>query len=403
MSDSLQPHGLQHARLPCPSPSPRVCSNPCPLSWWCHPTISSSVARFSSCLQSFPASGFFSNESALHIVWPKDRSFSFSISPCSEYSGLIPLRIDWFDLLFEESSLEKRKFTIWTMSYFPQTHWGHWSCLPLSDSYTFPSKESLSGCSGRCSGSSKLRPQCLVECSSCPLHSTALPTSMATIISILTAKLMSQALGLHRYHLIQSSYNTGTWGKYNIIPTLQRRKRRLRKHRRNLASDAINTLTSEVICLTSYLTTTLKDLLFSGISKQETWGHIGKKQDLQRGNIFSWRFPFKMVSELTLSRSNKGFVVEFLGTRKAEADTESSPGQFSKHSWGVYRASLGQLGWGGSPFRQEKLRAQSCGVPWQPSSAEGALHGRTSERWTRIKTERTECLWAPPWVQTLHK
>ena len=59
MSDSLQPHELQHARLPCPSPSPRVCSNSCPLSQWCHPTISSSVAPFSSCPQSFPASGSF--------------------------------------------------------------------------------------------------------------------------------------------------------------------------------------------------------------------------------------------------------------------------------------------------------------------------------------------------------
>ena len=56
VSDSLQPHGLQHARLPCPSPSPRVCSNSCPLSRWCHPAISSSVILFS-CLQSFPASG----------------------------------------------------------------------------------------------------------------------------------------------------------------------------------------------------------------------------------------------------------------------------------------------------------------------------------------------------------
>ena len=241
----------------------------------------------------FPSITVFSNESALRIMWPKDRSFSFSISPCSEYSGLIPLRIDWFDLLFEESSLEKRTFTIWTMSYFPQTHWGHWSCLPLSNSYTFPSKESLSGCSGRRSGSSKIRPQCLVECSPCPLHSTALPTSMATIISIMTAKLMSQALGLHKYHLIQSSYNTGTRGKYNIIPTLQRRKRRLRKHRSNLASDAMSTLTSEVICLTSYLTTTPKDLLFSGIGKQETWGHIGKKQDLQRGNFFFLEVPIQ--------------------------------------------------------------------------------------------------------------
>ena len=59
MSNCLWPHGLQHARLPCPSPSPRVCSNSCPFSWWCHPSISSSVAPFSSCLQSFPASGSF--------------------------------------------------------------------------------------------------------------------------------------------------------------------------------------------------------------------------------------------------------------------------------------------------------------------------------------------------------
>ena len=59
MSDSLWPHGLQHTRLPCSSLSPRICSNPCPLSWWCHPTISSSVVPYSSCLQSFPASRSF--------------------------------------------------------------------------------------------------------------------------------------------------------------------------------------------------------------------------------------------------------------------------------------------------------------------------------------------------------
>ena len=57
--NSLQPHGLQHARLPCPSPSPGAYSNSCPLSWWCHPTISSSVVPFSSCPQSFSASGSF--------------------------------------------------------------------------------------------------------------------------------------------------------------------------------------------------------------------------------------------------------------------------------------------------------------------------------------------------------
>ena len=59
MSKSLQLHGLQHTRLPCPSLSPRVCSDSCPSSWWCHPTISSSVTPFSSWLQSFPASGSF--------------------------------------------------------------------------------------------------------------------------------------------------------------------------------------------------------------------------------------------------------------------------------------------------------------------------------------------------------
>ena len=59
LSESSQPHGPQHARLPCPSPSPRVCSNLCLSSWWCRPTISSSIIPFSSCLQSFPASGSF--------------------------------------------------------------------------------------------------------------------------------------------------------------------------------------------------------------------------------------------------------------------------------------------------------------------------------------------------------
>ena len=99
MSDSLWPHGLQHPSLPCPSAAPRVCSNSCPLSQWCHPTIPSSVVPFSSCLQSFPASGFFSKESVLHIRWPKYWSFNFSISPSSEYIGLISFRTDWFDLL----------------------------------------------------------------------------------------------------------------------------------------------------------------------------------------------------------------------------------------------------------------------------------------------------------------
>ena len=96
LSDSLQPHGLNHTRLPCPSPTPRACSNSCPLSQWCYPTISSFVIPFSSYLPPFPASVFI-NESVLHIRWQK--YWSFSISPSSEYPGLISFRIVWFDLL----------------------------------------------------------------------------------------------------------------------------------------------------------------------------------------------------------------------------------------------------------------------------------------------------------------
>ena len=86
--DSLQSHGLQHTRPPCPSPTPGDYANSCPLSPWCHPTISSSVVPFCSRLQSLPASGSFSNESVPCITWPKYRSFSFSISPSNESLGL---------------------------------------------------------------------------------------------------------------------------------------------------------------------------------------------------------------------------------------------------------------------------------------------------------------------------
>ena len=94
MSNSLQPHGLQHARLPCPSPTPKACSNSCPLSWWGHPTISSSVVPFSSHLQSFPASGSFPVSHFFASGGQNIGSFSFSISPSDEYSGLISFRID---------------------------------------------------------------------------------------------------------------------------------------------------------------------------------------------------------------------------------------------------------------------------------------------------------------------
>ena len=98
MPHSLQPHGLQHARLPFLSPTLGACSNSCPLSQWCHPTISSSDVTFSSCPQSLPASEF-SNELVLCLRWPKYWSFSFSIYPSNEYSGLVSFRMDWWDLL----------------------------------------------------------------------------------------------------------------------------------------------------------------------------------------------------------------------------------------------------------------------------------------------------------------
>ena len=105
VSDSLWPHGLQHARLPCPSWSLRVCSNSCPLSGWCHPTISSCCSLL--LLPSvFPKSGSFLMNRLFRIRWPKYWGFSFSISPSSEYSGLISFRIDRFDLLAAQGTLK---------------------------------------------------------------------------------------------------------------------------------------------------------------------------------------------------------------------------------------------------------------------------------------------------------
>ena len=108
VSDSLWPHGLYSmtGRLPYPSLSPGVCSNSCPLNWWCHPTISSSVVPFSFLPSIFPNIRVFSNESVFHIRWPKYLSSSFSISPSNEYSGLISFRIEWFDLLAVQGTLK---------------------------------------------------------------------------------------------------------------------------------------------------------------------------------------------------------------------------------------------------------------------------------------------------------
>ena len=93
MSDSLWLHGLQHSRLPGPSPSPRVCSNFCPLSWWCHPTVSSSVVLSSFCLQSFPHQGLFQWVGPLNQV-SKVLEIQLQRQCCNEYSGLISFKIE---------------------------------------------------------------------------------------------------------------------------------------------------------------------------------------------------------------------------------------------------------------------------------------------------------------------
>ena len=105
MSDSLQPHGLQHARSPCPSPTPWVYSNSCPLSQWCHPTISSSVIPFSSCLQSFPASDLFQWVSSLHQV-AKVLEFQLQHQSFQWIFRTNFLRMDWLDLLAVQGTLK---------------------------------------------------------------------------------------------------------------------------------------------------------------------------------------------------------------------------------------------------------------------------------------------------------
>ena len=89
MSDSLWPHGLQHTRLPCPSPTPEAYSNSCPLCRWCHPAILSSIVPFSSCLQSIPASGSF----------PKSRPFASGGQHSGVSASVLPMNIQgWFSL-----------------------------------------------------------------------------------------------------------------------------------------------------------------------------------------------------------------------------------------------------------------------------------------------------------------
>ena len=125
MSDSLRLHGLQHARPPCPSPTPRVYSNSCPLSRWCHSTISSSVIPLSSHLQSFPASGSF-QMSQLFLSCGQSTGVSASTSvPSNEYSGLISFRMDWLDLLAVQGTLKSllqhhssKESILWCSAFF---------------------------------------------------------------------------------------------------------------------------------------------------------------------------------------------------------------------------------------------------------------------------------------------
>ena len=118
VSNSLQPHGLQHTRLPCPSPTPEACWSSCPSSWWCHSTISSFVFPFSSCLQSFPASGsfpvsqfFISGSQSIGI------SASASVLPVNiqdwfplGLTGWISLLFKWLSRVFSNTTVQKHQF-----------------------------------------------------------------------------------------------------------------------------------------------------------------------------------------------------------------------------------------------------------------------------------------------------
>ena len=106
VSDSVRPHGLQHTRRPCPSPTPRAYSNSCPSSQWHHPTIPSSVIPFSSCLQSFPASGSFPLSQFFTSGSQSIGASDSVISPANDYAGLISFRMDCLDFLAVQGTLK---------------------------------------------------------------------------------------------------------------------------------------------------------------------------------------------------------------------------------------------------------------------------------------------------------
>ena len=132
VSDSLRLHGLQHTKLPCPSPTPGVYSNSCPLSWWCHPTISSSVIPFSSCPQSLPASGSF----------PVSQFFASGGQSIGLSASVLPMNIqDWFPLgwtswislqskgfsrVFSNTTVQKHQFFGAQLSLWSNSHIHTW-------------------------------------------------------------------------------------------------------------------------------------------------------------------------------------------------------------------------------------------------------------------------------------
>ena len=105
MSNSLQLHGLQHTRPPCSSPTLGVYPHSCPLSRWCHPTISSSVIPFT-CLQSFPTPGSFQMSQLSASGGQNIGVSAFNIGPSNEHSGVISFRMDWLDLLAVQGTLK---------------------------------------------------------------------------------------------------------------------------------------------------------------------------------------------------------------------------------------------------------------------------------------------------------
>jgi len=134
VSDSLWPHGLQHARPPCPSPTPWVYSNSCPLSWWCHRTFSSSVVPFSSCLQSFPASGSF-KMSQLFASGGQNTgvSASTSIHPMNTqdwsplgWTGWISLQSKELSRVFSNTTVQKHQFFGTQLSLLFNSHIHTW-------------------------------------------------------------------------------------------------------------------------------------------------------------------------------------------------------------------------------------------------------------------------------------